>query len=57
MEQLAFRDYLRAHPDVALEYAALKWRLAEEQRFDREAYTDGKAPFVRRVLKKALRSA
>jgi GrpB-like predicted nucleotidyltransferase (UPF0157 family) len=56
IEQLAFRDYLRAHPDVALEYAALKWRLAEEHRFDRETYTDAKAPFVQRVLKEALRS-
>jgi GrpB-like predicted nucleotidyltransferase (UPF0157 family) len=56
MEQLAFRDYLRAHPDVALEYAALKWRLAEQHRFDREAYTDAKAPFVRWILDEALGS-
>ena len=55
-EQLAFRDYLRAHPDVALEYAALKGRLAEEYRFDREAYTAAKSPFVSEVIRKALRS-
>ena len=54
IEQLAFRDYLRANPDAAMEYAALKWRLADAHRFDREAYTDAKAPFVERVLKAAL---
>jgi len=54
IEQLAFRDYLRANPDAAMEYATLKWRLADAHRFDREAYTDAKAPFVERVLKAAL---
>jgi GrpB-like predicted nucleotidyltransferase (UPF0157 family) len=56
IERLAFRDYLRTHVDVALEYATLKHRLAAEHRFDREAYTDAKAPFVQRVLENALRS-
>jgi GrpB-like predicted nucleotidyltransferase (UPF0157 family) len=54
-EQLAFRDYLRAHQDVAAEYEALKRRLAEVHRFDREAYTNAKAPFVQRALADALR--
>jgi GrpB-like predicted nucleotidyltransferase (UPF0157 family) len=49
-ERLAFRDYLRAHADVAAEYAALKYALAECYRLDREKYTDAKEPFVRRVL-------
>jgi GrpB-like predicted nucleotidyltransferase (UPF0157 family) len=39
IEQLAFRDYLSAHHDVALEYAELKRRLAEVHQFDRDAYT------------------
>ena len=52
-ERLAFRDYLRAHPTVAEEYAALKTRLAAQHRFDRTAYTDAKEPFVRRVLQLA----
>lgn len=56
-ERLAFRDYLRAHAAVAAEYAALKQRLAERHRFDREAYTDGKAAFVARVLELAGASA
>jgi GrpB-like predicted nucleotidyltransferase (UPF0157 family) len=55
IEQLAFRDYLRTHADVAREYASLKRTLAAAHRFDREAYTAAKAPFVRRVLVEALR--
>ena len=49
-ERLAFRDALRADPAIAGEYAALKRRLAADFRMDREAYTDAKGPFVRRVL-------
>ncbi len=49
-ERLAFRDRLRASPALAAEYAQLKARLAVRHRFDREAYTDAKEPFVRRVL-------
>jgi GrpB-like predicted nucleotidyltransferase (UPF0157 family) len=49
-ERLAFRDYLRGHPETAAEYAALKERLAEQHRFDREAYTDAKLPFIQGVL-------
>ena len=49
-ERLAFRDALVREPDLAAEYAALKRRLADQFRFDREAYTDAKSPFVRRVL-------
>ena len=51
-ERLAFRDALCADPAVAGEYAALKRRLAADFRMDREAYTDAKGPFVRRVLAK-----
>ena len=49
-ERLAFRNYLRRDPMVAAEYADLKRKLAERYEFDREAYTDAKGPFVRRVL-------
>jgi len=49
---LAFRDTIRRSAALATEYAALKNRLAEMFKFDREAYTDGKAPFVERVLRK-----
>jgi len=49
-ECLAFRDAIRSHHTLALEYAALKNHLAVRFKFDREAYTDGKGPFVRHVL-------
>jgi GrpB-like predicted nucleotidyltransferase (UPF0157 family) len=49
-EELAFRDLLRRHLDVAREYAALKRRLALEFEHDREAYTEAKGDFIRAVL-------
>jgi GrpB-like predicted nucleotidyltransferase (UPF0157 family) len=51
--QLLFRDHLRAHPQVAAEYAALKVRLAEQYRLDREAYTDSKSAFIQNILQQA----
>lgn len=53
---LLFRDYLRAHPDTAAEYEALKRSLALRFRENREAYTEGKNEFVRRV-EEAARSS
>lgn len=47
---LRFRDRLRASPSLVAEYAALKQRLASEFPSDREAYTEAKSPFIRRVL-------
>lgn len=52
-DQVAFRDYLRAHADVARAYANLKRSLANRHRNDRAAYTDAKADFVRDVLSRA----
>ena len=49
-ERLLFRDRLRQDAALAEEYGALKLRLGELHRFDREAYTDAKGPFVRRAL-------
>jgi len=51
--QLLFRDHLRAHPQVAAEYTALKVRLAEQYRLDREAYTDSKSAFIQNILQQA----
>lgn len=50
---LLFRDFLRAHPPVAEEYAALKRDLARKFRNQREAYTDAKSPFIRAVEARA----
>ena len=47
---LAFRDYLREHPEVCREYGALKKRLAEEFRDDIDGYIEGKTPFIVGVL-------
>ena len=51
---LAFRDYLRTHPDVAREYVVLKRQLALVHRLDREAYTRAKQPFIDRITAIAL---
>jgi GrpB-like predicted nucleotidyltransferase (UPF0157 family) len=49
MRMLYFRDYLRAHPDTARDYEALKRRLAQQHRFDRYAYQEAKTAFVREI--------
>jgi GrpB-like predicted nucleotidyltransferase (UPF0157 family) len=43
---LAFRDYLRTHPETAAEYATLKRRLAIEYANDRIGYTNAKTDFI-----------
>jgi GrpB-like predicted nucleotidyltransferase (UPF0157 family) len=50
---LDFRDYLRAFPAVAAEYAALKQRLAERCGGDMQAYGEGKTEFIRAVEQRA----
>ena len=52
---LVFRDVLRARPELAAEYAALKHRLTARHPADREAYLDGKGPFIQQVLAQATR--
>jgi GrpB-like predicted nucleotidyltransferase (UPF0157 family) len=51
---LAFRDALRARPEVRDAYAALKMQLAQRFPRDREAYIEGKTAFVRQVVAEAL---
>jgi GrpB-like predicted nucleotidyltransferase (UPF0157 family) len=54
---LAFRNYLRTHPEVAGEYGDLKTRLANERGGDpnqRDAYRAGKADWIRSVTQRAL---
>jgi GrpB-like predicted nucleotidyltransferase (UPF0157 family) len=47
---LTFRDALRQDAGLAKEYEQLKARLARENPVNRNAYTNGKATFVARVL-------
>ena len=54
LRHLAFRDYLRSHRDVAMEYAALKKDLAARFPYDMDGYCDGKDAFVKRIENLAL---
>jgi len=53
-KHILFRDYLRAHPDVAQQYYVFKKKLAAKYRNDREAYTDAKKSFVDMVIGRTL---
>ncbi|WP_205650079.1 GrpB family protein [Actinoplanes solisilvae] len=55
VDVLAFRDYLRAYPEAAERYEALKQRLAAEHAHDRNAYTDGKTDLVATLTAEARR--
>jgi GrpB-like predicted nucleotidyltransferase (UPF0157 family) len=50
---LLFRDYLRQHSGVAEEYEKLKRELAQKYKKNREAYTEGKAAFIEKLLRAA----
>ena len=51
---LAFRDYLREHPEAARAYGDLKADLAAKFPTDIEAYVDGKDAFVKETEMEAL---
>jgi GrpB-like predicted nucleotidyltransferase (UPF0157 family) len=52
-DRLRFRDLLRADSTLADRYAALKLELARRFELDREAYTEGKSPFIAQALSSA----
>ena len=54
-DKVAFRDYLRSHPDRAAVYGSLKRRLARDHRHDNIAYMRGKDEFIKSVLIEAHR--
>lgn len=52
---LAFRDYLRHHRKVMLEYQDLKIKLAAECNGDIDCYCEGKDKFIKHYEAKALK--
>ena len=50
--QVAFRDYLRVHPDAARQYGELKKRLAAQFPNDIDSYVFGKTDFVLDALRR-----
>ena len=53
-EAIAFRDYLRIHPEDLKRYANIKKRAAEEANEDPEEYTKIKETTVKEIIAKAL---
>lgn len=46
-DEIYFRDYLIAHPDIAREYEQLKLSLWHKFEHDRDGYTDAKGDFIK----------
>ena len=53
VNQIAVRDYLRAHPEAAARYGALKKQLADRFPSDINSYVFGKTDFVLEILRRA----
>ena len=51
---LAFRDYLRSHPELARAYEAKKSRCRDQHSSDSHAYGDCKAAWIRKIEEMAL---
>jgi GrpB-like predicted nucleotidyltransferase (UPF0157 family) len=56
-DHLLFRDYLRAHKEVARGYERHKRALAEQYRDDRNAYQEAKSAFIEAITRRAEKSA
>ena len=52
-DEILFRDYLRAHPEVAEDYENLKMSLLPKYRHNRDGYTEAKTEFVKKIVKLA----
>ena len=55
LKHLAFRDYLRSNPTVALEYGELKRGVAEQCLHNMNIYMQGKGSFIRHHLALAMK--
>lgn len=51
---LAFRDYLRLHPEDVIKYAQAKKQAAKDSHQDKDEYMKIKSPIMQEILKKAL---
>ncbi|MBD8028054.1 GrpB family protein [Ureibacillus sp. Re31] len=52
---LAFRDYLKSHPEAMKRYGELKERLAQQFPYDVDSYIKGKELLVNEIEEKALK--
>jgi GrpB-like predicted nucleotidyltransferase (UPF0157 family) len=52
-DELWFRDYLMKHQEAVDKYATLKRSLLKEYKYNRDAYTEAKADFIRDCVVKA----
>ncbi len=54
-DDIFFRDYLTAHPEVAKQYESLKLSLLPEYRNNRDGYTEAKTHFVKTIMTRRRR--
>lgn len=54
VRHLAFRDFMRAHPEEAQRYSELKRRLAAAHPEDIDGYMAGKDAFIKEMQRRAL---
>ncbi len=55
-KHLAFRDFMKAHPEWRQRLNDLKRQLCEKYDNDRQAYIDGKAAMVSEITELALKN-
>jgi len=48
-DELYFRDYLKEYPQAAKEYEEMKLSLAKKYQNNRDAYTDAKTEFIKKI--------
>lgn len=51
---IVFRDYLRAHPEIAEWYEQVKRELSDIFKNNRPAYTKGKTAFIKTIMARAV---